>query len=140
MLKAKIPKELDSKLAKAVDESRILLMNLGYFVRDVLAVDESTIDVFAMKESLLESERIRIRIVSSSSDSPLTIQTVKNFFAEQARVFDVKGMLISLNTIPKQTEKYIIERELPVFGPNWLKKWTDLALGVKNKKIGDDMT
>jgi hypothetical protein len=128
MLKAKIPKELDLKLAKAVDESRKLLMNLGYFVRDVLAVDENTVDVFALKESLLESEKIRIRIVNPTG-GVLTIQTVKNFFAEQARVFDVKGMLVSLNTIPKQTEKFISERELPVFGPNWLEKWTDLTLG-----------
>jgi hypothetical protein len=128
MLKAKIPKELDLKLAKAVDESRKLLMNLGYFVRDVLAVDENTVDVFALKESLLESEKIRIRIVNPTG-GVLTIQTVKNFFAEQARVFDVKGMLVSLNTIPKQTEKFISERELPVFGPNWLEKWTDLTFG-----------
>lgn len=128
MLKVKVPKELDLKLTGAVDESRKLLMNLGYFVRDVLAVDENTVDIFAMKESLLESEKIRIRIVSQSG-GVLTIQTVKNFFSEQARVFDVKGMLISLNTIPKQTEKYISERELPVFGPNWLEKWTEVTFG-----------
>jgi hypothetical protein len=139
MLKVKIPKELDSKLTAAVDESRKLLMNLGYYVRDVLAVDEYTIDIFALRESLLESEKIRIRIVKSSGGG-LTTQTVRIFFAEQARVFDVKGILISLDSIPKQTQKFISERELPVFGSNWLEKWTDYASSGKKQEIDDDMS
>ena len=125
MLKKREPKDIDPLLISGVNSVRKMLMNKGYFVKDVLEIDESTVDIIAIKESLMNSERLRVRLVVTEKQSGLSIPAIRQFYSEQARIFGLKGLLISLSPISMQAQKYIERNQLDVKDINWLKKNAD---------------
>ena len=94
-------------------------------MKDIIAVDDRVVDIFAIRESLLESKKLRVRIINQDGGGGLSISYVRSFFSQQARVFDLDGVLISLEPISMQAKKYIDRKNLKVFGPEWLEKQTD---------------
>lgn len=128
MLKRKEPKEPDKELVRGVDSARKLLMHRGYFVRDVITVSDSEIDIVAIREGLLDSERMLMRIVLPDKKGGLDSTTAKRFFSSQEKVFNLNCVLISLSHISRQTLRFIKRREYSVYGEKWLKENTDFYL------------
>ena len=128
MLKKKQPKELDEKLVNAVNASRNMLMHKGYFVRDAINVDENTVDLIAVREGLIHSERMRMRLMQPSGGGGLGLPPIRVFFKEQARVFGLKGILVSLGSISKQARRYIDKHGLNVFDEKWLSEKSDFEI------------
>ncbi len=110
---------------------RKMLMNRGYFIRDVISASENEIDIIAIREGLLHSEKMLMRIVLPEGKGGLGINTVKKFFSSQAKVFNLKCVLVSLSFVSKQTLRYIRHREYIVYDMEWLKSNTDFLM--KNK-------
>ena len=125
MLKKKIPKEPQPLLVNAVDSARKMLMDRSYYVKEVITASDFEIDLIAIREGLIHSERLRLRLVLQDSKSGLGLEAVKRFFQGQARVFGIKGILISLTPISKQAKKMVDKYDLYVFGPDWLIENSD---------------
>ena len=128
MLKKKQPKEHDPVIKSGVDAARKMLMNRGYYIRDIISVSENEVDLIAIREGLLNSEKMIMRIVLPEKEGGLGINTVRNFFARQARVFDVKCVLVSLAYISKQTQRYVRKRDYAVYDKGWLMSNTDFEI------------
>ncbi|MBU1023423.1 hypothetical protein KKB99_03950 [bacterium] len=125
MLKKKIPKEPPPLLVNAVNSTRKMLMHRGYYIKEVITASDFEIDLIAIREGLIHSDRLRMRLVLHDAKSGLGLESVKRFFQEQARVFGIEGILISLTPISKQAKKMIEKYGLNVFGPDWLKENSD---------------
>lgn len=136
MLKKKIPKEPPPLLVNAVDSTRKMLMHRGYYVQKVIAASDFEMDLIAIREGLLHSDRLRMRVIYQDSKSGLGLEAVRRFFQEQARVFGIEGILISLTPISKQAKKMINKYGLNVFGPEWLIKNSDFDPAMCKEKSG----
>ncbi len=128
MLKKKQPKEHDPVIKSGVDAARKMLMNRGYYIRDIISASDNEVDLIAIREGLLNSEKMIMRIVLPEKEGGLGINTVRNFFARQARVFGVKCILVSLAYISKQTLRYVRQRDYAVYGKEWLIANTDFEI------------
>lgn len=123
-------------LRSATNAVRKMLMHRGYFVRDIFAVDKDKVDMVAIREGLMNSERWRIRLILPHEYGGLgTIQT-REFFREQARVHNLKGMIISLGPVSYQAAKVIEKHGFNVCGLEWLESNTDFDL-KSSEKIQD---
>ena len=118
-------------LQEATNVVRNMLMLKGFFVRDIFSMEKDIVDIIAIREGLLNSERWRIRIIEPSSYGGLSTIQIKEFFRDQAMVHDLKGMIISLGPISSQAAKLIEKRRLNVYGLDWLKTNTGFDLKVK---------
>ena len=128
MLKKKQPKEHNPVLKSGVDAVRKMLMDRGYFIRNVISVSESEIDIVAIREGLLHSEKMLIRIVQPDQKGGLGTNTIKRFFSSQEKVFNLKCVLVSLSFVSRQVLRYIRRHEYTVFDLKWLKSNTDFPL------------
>jgi hypothetical protein len=128
MLKKKQPKEHDPVIQSGVDAARKMLMNRGYYIRDIISASDNEVDLIAIREGLLNSEKMIMRIVLPEKEGGLGINTVRNFFARQARVFGVTCILVSLAYISKQTLRYARQRDYAVYDKEWLKANTDFEI------------
>jgi hypothetical protein len=121
MLKKAKEKDPDPLLVEGVNVVREMLMNRGYFVKDVFQVSEEIIDLIALREGLLHSDRLRVRLILPVSKGGLSIPAVRQFFADQAKVFNLEGLIISMGPIPLQTQQFIAKRNLNVRDLEWFK-------------------
>ena len=125
MLKRKEPIEHNQLLLHGVDAMRKMLMNRGYFVREVISVSDDEVDILAIREGLLDSERMLMRIVLPDVKGGLGVNIVKRFFNGQKKVFNLKCVLVSLSFITSQAKKYIRKSEYSVYDLKWLEENTD---------------
>ena len=119
--------DINPLLVEAANSTRRMLMNRRYFVRDVLLIDENVMDVVAIKEGLIISEKWRIRLIIPPAHGGLGTIPVQAFFREQRRVHDVKGFMISLGPISIQAKRLIEKENIPVFPQSWLKENSDFG-------------
>jgi hypothetical protein len=127
-------KKIDPKLINAADSARCMLMDRGYFVRNVLLIEENIIDVIALREGLVNSEKIRVRLIVPNRQGGLGTIPIKTFFREQSMVHDVKGFLISLGPISLQAKRLVEKENLNVLTEEWLKGNSNFD---KNREISD---
>ena len=104
-----------------------MFMLKGYFVRDIFSVDKDTVDVIAIREGLMNSERWRIRLIIPSQYGGLSTIQIRDFFRDQAKVHDLRGLMISIGPISAQGASLIRKRNLNVRDMKWLEANSDFV-------------
>jgi len=107
------------ELVDSANDLRQILMKRGYFVRGLYLVDENTVDVVAIRETITNSERWRIRLIIPPAYGGLTTTQVRTFFHDQSKIHDLDGFIISLGSISNQAKQLIEKRGFPVFSKSW---------------------